>query len=105
MEFQPGRVEIMFPGGGAGFPLEFLYSVDWNFKANKNYFSCEHRHDRKIESDSNWEYFSECTAINVGDAMNVGDAINEGDAINVGHAMNVGDAINEGDAMNVGEMP
>ena len=25
MEFQPVRVEIVFHGGGAGFPLEFIY--------------------------------------------------------------------------------
>jgi len=25
MEFQPVRVEIVFHGGGAGFPQEFIY--------------------------------------------------------------------------------
>jgi len=25
MEFQPVRVEIVFLGGGAGFPLKFIY--------------------------------------------------------------------------------
>ena len=42
MEFQPVRVEIVFHGGGAGFPLEFIYYVDWNSKANKDYFSYEY---------------------------------------------------------------
>jgi len=42
MECQPVRVEIVFHGGGAGFPLEFIYQVDWNSKANKDYFSYEY---------------------------------------------------------------
>jgi len=42
MELQPVRVEILFHGGGAGFPLEFMNKVDWNFQANKDYFSYEY---------------------------------------------------------------